>query len=124
MFSDSTRFTVYAGVNISDREVNWTDNYRFPDVAVFEAGNRAKNCGSHFCGGPDLAIEIVSHGDRSRQKLGFYAQVGVRELWIVDREPWKTEIYERDGAGWSLPCSLAPDDGRVARSIILNATVR
>src|SRR5437899_84927 len=57
---------VFGGCNVSDREAGWTKNYRCPDVAVFLAGNRAKDCGEFWCGGPDFAVEVVSPKDRSR----------------------------------------------------------
>ena len=82
-----------AGVNVSDREDNWTKNYRCPDVAVVLKGCTAKNCGTHWCGGPDFLVEIVSPDDRSRQKFDFYARIGVRELLIIDRMPWALELY-------------------------------
>ena len=84
---------VYAGVNVSDRIEGWLENYRCPDVAVFLPGCLAQNCGTHWCGGPDFGAEIVSDGDRSREKLDFYALVGMRELLIIDRDPWALELY-------------------------------
>jgi Uma2 family endonuclease len=87
------RGRVYAGVNVSDREEDWLYNYRCPNIAVFLPGCPAKDCDTHWCGGPDFAVEIVSPHDRSREKLAFYAQVGVRELLILDRAPWALELY-------------------------------
>jgi Uma2 family endonuclease len=58
---------------------------------------RAKNCDTHWMGGPDFTIEIVSPKDRSRQKLDFYASLGVRELLIIDRYPWSIELYRLEG---------------------------
>jgi Uma2 family endonuclease len=88
-----------SGVNISDRQAGWERNYRIPDVAVFLNGTSAKNLGTHWVGGPDLAIEVCSPGDQTRAKLPFYGAIGTRELWILDREPWVLEQYElRDGA--------------------------
>lgn len=84
---------VMAGANVSDREVGWKHNYRCPDVVVVLPDSAAKDCDTHFCGGPDLCAEIASPGDRSRDKLEFYAGVGVRELLIIDRRPWKLELY-------------------------------
>jgi Uma2 family endonuclease len=84
---------VNVGVNVSDREKGWKKNFRCPDVTVFLKGTRAKDCGTHWWGGPDFAVEVVSPKDRSRDKLGFYAKVGVRELLIVDRKPWRLELY-------------------------------
>src|SRR5947208_2767487 len=71
--------TAYAGVNVSNREKGWQKNYRCPDVAVILPGCKAKNCGTHWFGGPDFAVEILSPKDRSREKLPFYSSVGVRE---------------------------------------------
>ena len=88
---------VFPGVNVSDREQGWTENYRGPDLAVVLKAGRAKNCGTHWCGGPDLVVEIVSPDDRSREKLAFYAKIDVRELLIVDRAPWALELYRLDG---------------------------
>jgi Uma2 family endonuclease len=85
---------VQPGANVSDREKGWTKNYRIPDVLVFLIGNSAKDCGTHWCGGPDLAVEIVSPGDKPKQKLTFYAKVKTRELLIVDRDPWSLELYQ------------------------------
>jgi Uma2 family endonuclease len=87
------RGRIYAGVNVSDRDEGWEFNYRCPDVAVYLPGNRARDCVTHWWGGPDFGTEIVSPRDRSREKLAFYASVGVRELLIVDRDPWALELY-------------------------------
>jgi Uma2 family endonuclease len=84
---------VFPGVNVSDRRQNWEQNYREPDVAVFLNGSSAEDCGTHWLGGPNLAVEIVSPNDRSREKFEFYARVGVEELLLVDREPWRLELY-------------------------------
>lgn len=89
------RGKIYVGVNVSDREDDWKDNYRCPDVAVFLQGGQAKDCGTHWCGGPDFAVEIVSPYDRSREKIPFYSEVGVRELLLIDRDPWNLEWYKR-----------------------------
>src|SRR5207253_305814 len=53
----------------------------------------ARDCGTHWCGGPDFCVEIASPGDRSRDKLAFYAGIGVRELLLVDRDPWALELF-------------------------------
>ena len=88
---------VCAGVNVSDREVDWRENFRCPDVALFLRGTRAQNRGAFWLGGPDFAIDIVSPEESSRDKLEFYAKVGVRELLIVDRAPWQLEFYRLAG---------------------------
>lgn len=93
---------VLAGCNVSDRDKDWTSNYREPDVAVYLATNPAKNADTHWVGGPDLAVEIASPGEDPRQKLDFYAKVNTCEVLIVDRDPWSVELYQLQGGKLSL----------------------
>ena len=93
---------VHAGANVSDREEGWLDNYRIPDVVVVFPGGAAHDCGTHWRGGPDFCAEIASPGDRSRDKLQFYAGIGVRELLVVDRDPWGLELYRLTSARLEL----------------------
>lgn len=88
---------VRPGVNVSDREDNWKQNYRVPDVAVFLPDGVARNCDTYWLGGPDFVVEIISPDDRTRQKLPFYQEIGVRELLLVDRNPWSLELFRHDG---------------------------
>jgi Uma2 family endonuclease len=81
------------GANVSDRRDDWTGNYRIPDVLVFKQQTSAEDCGTHWFGGPELAIEIVSPGDRTLEKLDFYARVGTQELLVIDRDPWQLTLY-------------------------------
>ena len=67
--------TVLQGANVSDRQEEWEHNYRCPDVVVVLPGGRAIDAGTHWIGGPDLLVEVVSPNDRSRDKLGFYASL-------------------------------------------------
>jgi Uma2 family endonuclease len=105
---------VRAGVNVSDRAEDWTQNYRVPDVAVFLPGTKAINCGTHWNGGPDLVVEVISPFDQTRQKLSFYESIGVRELLLVDRNPWGMELHRLTdghlvsvgGIGVGSPASL------------------
>ena len=89
---------VRAGICISDRASGWKRNYRFPDVAVHLNESRCKNLGTHWRGGPDFLVEIVTPGDRTREKLDFYSAIRTREVLVVDRDPWGLELYRfRDG---------------------------
>jgi Uma2 family endonuclease len=98
-------------VNISDSLDHWTENYWVPDLSIFLTGNPARDFETHWLGGPDFAVEILSPGDRSRQKLDFYAKVGVRELLIVDRDPWSLELYRLDRGLLAMVGKVTPDDG-------------
>ena len=79
--------SVLPGCNVSDRDADWITNYREPDVAVYLATNPAKDSNTHWVGGPDVAVEVVSRGEDPRLKLDFYAKVNTRELLIVERNP-------------------------------------
>lgn len=92
-FANQPEVRVFPGVNVSDRKAGWEKNYRCPDVAVVLPGSRALDCGAFYFGGPDFCIEIISDYDRSREKFDFYAKVGVRELLLIDRNPWQLELY-------------------------------
>lgn len=85
---------VFPGLNVSDRGEEWTQNYRCPDVAVYLKNNPVVKYEAHYCGGPDLAVEITSPYDKAREKLDFYAQVNTRELLILDRDVWSLELYQ------------------------------
>jgi len=84
---------VLPGANVSDRGDDWKENYRCPDAVVVLAGGRARDCGTHWRGGPDLAVEIASPGGDPREKNDFYAKVGTREVLVIDRDPWALELY-------------------------------
>jgi Uma2 family endonuclease len=100
---------VMQGANVSDRDEGWQHNYRCPDVAVYLSGSPAKNCDTHWWGGPDFAVEIVSDDDRTRNKTPFYASVGTRELLIVERDPWRLDLLRlNDGNFVSAGVSTLP----------------
>lgn len=106
------------GANVSDREHGWKHNYRIPDVVVCLAGGAAKDCGTHFHGGPDLAVEIVSPGEDPLAKLDFYAKVGTRELIVLNRKPWALELYQLF-AGRLVPAGRS----EAAKSVVLASSV-
>jgi len=101
---------VFPGVNLSDRGEDWTHDYRTPDVAVFLNTGKAEDCGTHWRGPADFLIEIVSPHDRTWEKLPFYGRLGVVELLIVDRDPWKLELYRHD-AGELKPAGRSTVEG-------------
>jgi len=55
----------FAGANITDRPDDWQENYRVPDILIFSHDTAAIDRQTHWFGGPELAIEIVSEGDRT-----------------------------------------------------------
>jgi Uma2 family endonuclease len=115
---------VFPGANVSDQLDDWTRNYRCPDVAVYLSGNPAIAHEAYWYGGPDFAVEIVSPDDRSRDKLDFYAKVGVRELLLVERSPWALELYQRQGSALNLVGTSKPDQPAALASAVLPLTFR
>lgn len=80
--------SVLAGANLAGDHEDWKRDYRVPDVVVFLHGGPGEDRDSHWRGGADLVVEVTSANDRTYEKLPFYGRVGVRELLIVDRDPW------------------------------------
>jgi Uma2 family endonuclease len=115
---------VLPGTNVSDREKGWEHNYRCPDVVVYLAGTRAKKCNTHWCGGPDLAVEIVSDDDRTRDKIPFYSKVGTRELLVIDRDPWSLELLRLSAKKLKSAGTSAGKKGRVLQSRVLPLNFR
>lgn len=115
---------VRPNVNVSDRDEGWTENYRGPDVAVFLRGTKAVNRKTHWVGGPDFAVEILSEGDRAREKLDFYAKVHVREVLIVDRSPWRLELYRLARRRLGLAGVSTPEASETLASKVLPVRFR
>jgi Uma2 family endonuclease len=118
----SSPAVVYGGVNVSDRTDDWTKNYRCPDVAVVFPGGIAKDCDTHHLGGPDFVVEVVSPYDRSREKIVFYGRVGVRELLLVDRDPWALELYRLHDGQLELAGQSRPEQPDLLASQVLPLT--
>ena len=115
---------VRPALNITDRPVGWRQNFRCPDLNIFLPGSTAEDRGSHFLGGADFTVEIVSPGDRSRQKIDFYAAVGVQELLLIDRDPWRLELYRKSGDTLALVGTSDPEGSQDLPSVVLPLVFR
>ena len=62
--------------------------------------------------------------DASRDKLEFYAKVGVRELLIVDRAPWQLELYRLQGRQLSEAGRSTASHPAVLRSEVVPLSFR
>jgi Putative restriction endonuclease len=118
------RGDVLPGCNVSDRDEDWEHNFREPDVAMFLKGTLARNGGTHWVGGPDFGVEIRSRGNRTYEKLDFYARVKTGELLIVDRRPWKLELYRRSGDEMRLVGTSTLDQPDVLMSEVVPLSFR
>ncbi len=115
---------ILPGINVTDRDDDWTQNYRVPDLSVILAGNPCEDRESHYMGGPDFVVEILSPNDRAREKLGFYASIGVREILVVDRKPWALELYRLDGGELKLSGRSTPEAPDLLLSTVLPLVFR
>ncbi len=73
----------------------WLDDYRIPDLALLEPGCAARDLDTHFAGGPSVVVEVYSPGDESYDKLPFYFDIGVEEVWVIHRDTKVPEIFVR-----------------------------
>jgi Uma2 family endonuclease len=70
------------------------DNYRVPDVVLA----RREDCSRRGVERAELVVEVLSPDDESRDKLPFYASVGVPEVWLVEPSSRAFELLVlRDG---------------------------
>ena len=65
-------------------------------------------------------MEIVSKGDRTLEKLDFYAAVDTKELLVIDRDPWQLSLYRRrDDAGMQrVAKSTLESDGSLDSEVV------
>jgi Uma2 family endonuclease len=83
---------VYHQINVAEPGA-WPNNYRVPDLVLLTKERAHIDRNEYFDGGPDAVVEIHSPGDETYEKFEFYAKVGVREVWVVDRDTCRPEIY-------------------------------
>jgi Uma2 family endonuclease len=70
-------------------------DFRVPDLVLVSPHLLSKR---GVEGKATLVVEILSPGDESRDKLPFYARMGVREVWLIDPDTRAIEVYAlRDG---------------------------
>jgi Uma2 family endonuclease len=102
---------VYHDINLA-APGGWPNNYRIPDLLLLTPERFGIDHNEYFEGAPDVVVEIRSPGDESYEKLEFYAQLGVPEVWIIERDSKAPEIYvlragrymqrAASAAGWVL----------------------
>ena len=63
--------------------------------------------GDYIASPPLIAIEIRSPDDESYEKLPFYADIGIPEVWIIDRHSTTSEVFLLHEGSYS---SVAADE--------------
>ena len=101
---------VYHQINVASIG-GWQDNYRIPDLVLLLPERFTIDRNEYFEGAPSAVVEIHSPGDESYEKLPFYAELGVPEVWIIHRDSKEPEVHVRKrknyqkakpAAGWLL----------------------
>lgn len=123
-FRACTGDDVLIGANVAGDSLDWLHDFRCPDVVVYLASNPAKDCDTHWVGGPDLVVEVVSPGEDPLLKLDFYSKVNVRELLIVERDPWAIEQYALQNGKLVLVGTATAANGAVLTSGVLPLTLQ
>jgi Uma2 family endonuclease len=113
-WADPNGCRVYTRINIAEPGT-WPDNYRIPDLVLLTPARFHIDCNEYFDGGPEVVVEIHSPDDEAYDKLAFYALVGVREAWIIDRDTKRPEVFELVGA--ELVAREAGADGWLRSSV-------
>lgn len=98
------RAKVYHRINLSlpGAGSDWIHNFRIPDLVLLTRDRFSIDHRTHFEGGPEVVVEIRSPGDESEEKLPFYAQLGILEVWIIDRDSKGVELYALNGDSYNL----------------------
>jgi Uma2 family endonuclease len=78
-------YLVCHDVNLAPKG-GWPHNYRIPDLVIITPNSRIINHDVYIEGGPTAVVEIQSPNDESLEKLSFYAELGVAEVWIFNRD--------------------------------------
>ncbi|MFT4039132.1 MAG: Uma2 family endonuclease [Thermomicrobiales bacterium] len=127
----STRLAAWLTMHVDSEGLGWVNSgpgvaissrtYLIPDVVFVsrERGDIIDEAGIE--GAPDLAIEILSPKTRRHDlltKRAQYAQLGVREYWIIDPDALTIDVLAlADGVYHALP---QPEPG-IIRSQVLPA---
>jgi Uma2 family endonuclease len=88
---------VYHQINVASVG-GWSDDYRIPDLVLLTPDRFHIDNNEYFEGAPTVVVEVRSPGDEAYEKLDFYADLGVPEAWIIDRDAKTPVVYLlRDG---------------------------
>ncbi|MBI2920140.1 MAG: Uma2 family endonuclease [Planctomycetes bacterium] len=88
---------VAASINVFRRGREGRD-YRVPDLSWFAAGRQDVFDEVGAIEAPDTVVEVRSPGDETYDKLPFYADIGVREAVVIDRDSKTPEVFRLAGS--------------------------
>jgi len=100
---------VHRDVNVAAAD-DWRHDFRIPDLVLLCEDRFQLDRGEYLAGGPNVVVEIRSPNDESHEKLNFYASIGCSEVWIIDRDTRRPQLFlvsggesraiEPDAQGW------------------------
>jgi Uma2 family endonuclease len=71
----------------------WPSDYRVPDAVLLASDRFALDKNKYIEGPPTVVVEVRSPDDETYDKLAFYRQLKVPEVWIIDRDTRAPEVY-------------------------------
>lgn len=83
---------VYHEINVAPLG-GWPRNYRIPDLVLLLPQRFAIDRNEYFEGAPDVVVEIHSPGDETYEKLPFYRDLEVPEVWVIHRDTREPEAH-------------------------------
>jgi Uma2 family endonuclease len=72
----------------------WPHDYRIPDIVLLTADRFSIDHDDYYEGAPTVVIEIRSPGDETWEKMSFYSNLGVPEVWVVDRDTKMPQVFQ------------------------------
>ncbi len=82
----------------------WPHDYRIPDIVLLTTDRFSIDHDDYYEGAPTVVVEIRSPGDETWEKMSFYSNLGVPEVWVVDRDTKMPQIFQlAQGAYRELP---------------------
>src|SRR5207249_6606250 len=83
------------GVNITtpadEHRLLW--NFRIADIVLLTPDRFHIDKNEYMAGAPLVVVEVRSPGDETYEKFGFYAGLGVPEVWVFDRDTRVPDLY-------------------------------
>ncbi|HEY6036986.1 MAG TPA: Uma2 family endonuclease [Kofleriaceae bacterium] len=77
------------------------ENWRIPDVTLV----RPQDVSERGLEAAELVVEVLSPHDESRQKMPWYASIGVTEAWLVHPSTREVEVYTLVERTWHAVAS-------------------
>lgn len=91
---------VHGPVNLASPG-GWPNDYRIPNLLLLTPDRFDIDHNEYFEGAPTAVVEVRSPGDETIEKMPFYASLGVPEVWVMDRDTKRPEMYLLQQGGYA-----------------------